>query len=93
MRKNLLKCPNCHVAMKESKQTAVLLTRSRASEQLWIQVAPLNVGLTVQPVSCPRCGLIMLYENRVRFRAPRNTVRAWPIRRETAIRRKPALVM
>jgi hypothetical protein len=85
--RNLRRCPNCDVAMRESKENAVLLSQRQTSGQVWIQVAPPNIGLTVRPFSCPLCGLVLLYQNRRRTRASRVPRGSWPRRPRQVPRR------
>lgn len=87
MKRNLRRCPNCDVLMRESKENAVLLSQRQSSGQIWIQVAPLNIGLTVRPYSCPVCGLILLYQNRRHTRTSGVRPRPWPPRPRRAPRR------
>ncbi len=93
MSRKLRKCPNCDVALKECKESAVLLTRRHTSGQVWIQVAPLDFGLTVRPYSCPMCGLVQLYGNRQQARASRTALSAWPSPSKSSSRRVTSLLM
>lgn len=90
MNRNLRRCLNCDVPMRESKENAILVSQRQGSGQVWIQVAPLNVGLTVRPYSCPMCGLVLLYQNRKQTRASRLPLGRWP-QRSKALAKRAAL--
>ena len=63
MRKTLLKCPKCDVALLESKPSPIFLAPVRASGKRWMRFGPLEIDFAVHSLFCPGCGLVVLSKN------------------------------
>jgi predicted RNA-binding Zn-ribbon protein involved in translation (DUF1610 family) len=62
MRRMITRCPNCGVTLRKYKTPVVLFSPSAALGRMSPLLAPLKVGIVVQPYSCPVCGLVQLFE-------------------------------
>lgn len=81
MRRMITRCPNCGVMLRKNKAPVVLFSPSAALGKLSPLMAPLTVGLVVQPHSCPICGLVQLFEASRASAGFASMGRAYPVTR------------
>lgn len=62
MRRMITRCPNCGVTLRKYKTPVVLFSPNAALGRMSPLMAPLKVGILVQPYSCSVCGLVQLFE-------------------------------
>lgn len=93
MRRMITRCPNCGVTLRRFKTPVVLFTPSAALGRISPLLAPLKVGIVVQPYSCLVCGLVQLFaanRSNASFASAGRIPSAARKRRARAVRRRAA---